>query len=259
MTNLNQSLHNPHLDGEPFLWERGETAVLLSHGLTATPAEVRLLAENLQAAGFTIAAPLLAGHGTTPEDLNQTKWQEWVWSVEQVYHELATRCEHVFVGGESTGAVIALYLASRYADINGVLNYAPAIKLAIPEPDMLKLKLSAPFMTSIPKEGLDRSDRWQGYRVNPLKAALELVKLGEIVIDLLPTIQQPVFVVQGGLDTTIHPDSGKIIIEGVASEIKELHWMEHSSHVVLLDNELDRVTEFTLNFIRRIQQREHIS
>ncbi len=249
MSELNPNLHNPQLPGEPFLWEGGETAVLLSHGLTATPMEVRLLAKNLHAAGYTVAAPLLAGHGTTPEDLNQTKWQDWVWSVEQVYHELATRCEHVFVGGESTGAVIALYLASRYPDICGVLNYAPAIKLAILPPDMVKLKLSAPFVASIPKGGLDRSDQWQGYRVNPLKAGLELVKFGEVVTALLPTIRQPVLVVQGGLDTTIHPDSGKIIIDGITSEIKELHWMEHSSHVVLLDNELDVISELTLKFM----------
>lgn len=254
MTNLNPNLHNPHLAGEPFLWEGSETAVLLSHGLTATPAEVRLLAENLHAAGYTVAAPLLAGHGTTPADLNHTTWQDWVWSVEQVYHELATRCEHVFVGGESTGAVIALYLASRYPDMSGILNYAPAVKLAFQSPDMLKLKLSAPFLASIPKEGLDHSDLWQGYRVNPLKAVLELVKFGEIVTELLPTIQQPVFVVQGGLDTTIHPDSGKIIIAGVASEIKELHWMEHSSHVLLLDNELDAITDLTLKFMNHVQQ-----
>ena len=228
---------------------RRNGAVLLTHGLTATPTEVRLLASKLHAAGYTVAGPLLAGHAATPEALNQTSWEDWVWAVEQVYHELATICDHVFVGGESTGAVIALYLASKFPDITGVLAYSPAIKLAIPPADMLKLYLLAPFVESLPKASLDQDSRWQGYPVNPLKAVVELVELGSVVTDRLPLIEQPVLVVQGGLDTTIHPDSGKIILAGVRSQISELVWMEHSSHVVLLDDELDAVTSLTLTFM----------
>src|SRR5512142_3213769 len=107
-----QPLHNPHLEGESFFWEAGPTGVLLLHGLTATTAEVRLLARRLHDRGYTIAGPLLPGHGTTPENLNRTRWIDWVQAAEESYRELSARCTRVFIGGESMGAVAALYLGS---------------------------------------------------------------------------------------------------------------------------------------------------
>lgn len=159
----NKALHDPHLQGEPFFWEAGPTGVLLSHGFTATTAEVGLPARPLHEKDCTVA-----GHGTTPAELNHTHWQDWLGSVEQGYRELTSRCEHVFVGGESTGAVLALYLASQHPEIAGVLTYAPAIELAMSTLDVIKLYLASPFfIQSVPKEGLDVADKWQGYPVNP--------------------------------------------------------------------------------------------
>ena len=78
---------------------------LLAHGLTATCAEVRPLAKRLNAAGFTVAGPLLPGHGTHPQDLNRVKWQDWVQSGEETYQQLTERCQCIFIAGESMGEV----------------------------------------------------------------------------------------------------------------------------------------------------------
>jgi len=40
-------IHNPHLEGGPFVWEGNRLGILLIHGFTATTTEVRLLAEKL--------------------------------------------------------------------------------------------------------------------------------------------------------------------------------------------------------------------
>ncbi len=247
----NKALHNPHLSGKPFFWEAGPVGVLLSHGFTATTAEVRLLARPLREKGYTVAGPLLAGHGTTPADLNRSRWQDWLDSVEQSYQRLSERCDQVFVGGESTGAILALYLASQHPDIAGVLTYAPAIKLAMSTFDRIKLYLASPFIQSVPKESLDVADKWQGYPVNPLKGAIQLLRLQREVRRHLPQVRQPVLVVQGRLDTTIHPSSGEIILQGVNAKLRELHWMEGSTHVVLLDRELEQITNLTLRFMER--------
>ena len=81
-------IQNPHLEGETFFWSGNEIGVLLLHGLTATTAEVRLLAEKLHASGYTISAPLLPGHGTRPEELNGTTWHDWAWAAEKAYSTL---------------------------------------------------------------------------------------------------------------------------------------------------------------------------
>lgn len=252
----NDTLQNPQLEGETFFCEGGATGVLLLHGLTATTAEVRLLAEKLYAEGCTISAPLLPGHGTKPEDLNETTWHDWAWAAEKAYHHLATVCDHVFVGGESTGGALALYLAARHGDIAGVLCYAPAIKLAIPTHDLVRLYMIAPLVDAIPKENVGGNPHWQGYKVNPLRAVMELIRLGREVRRQLSRISQPVLVVQGRQDKTVSSDVGEIIFEGVSSDLKEQLWLEKSGHILLLEDELDRITAVTLNFMQEsIDQR----
>lgn len=249
---INETLHNPHLAGGSFFWQAGPTGVLLLHGLTATTAEVRPIAGYLHERGYTVAGPLLPGHGTKPEDLNKVKWVDWVETAVATYHHLLTLCDRVFVGGESTGAVIALYLATRYPEITGVINYAPAIKLNVSTKDYIQLYAAAPFIEFVPKGEIDANDRWQGYPVNPLRGAMELVNLARETRHRLPMINQPVLVVQGRHDTTIHPTAGQIILEGVSSQVKELVWMANSSHVVAIDREWETVAALTLDFIERM-------
>ena len=249
---VNSELVNAHLAGDSFYWQGGPVGVLLLHGLTATVAEVRPLAQLLHEQGYTVAGPLLPGHGTKPEDLNKVSWRDWVATAESSYHHLATVCDHVFVGGESTGAVIALYIATRYPEIAGVLAYAPAIKLTISTADWLRLYASAPFLESIPKDDPDSHPLWQGYRVNPLWGIVELIRLGGEVRQRLGRIEQPVLVVQGRNDTTIAPDSGEIILNDVHSEIKEQHWLEKSGHVVILDDEREDIAALTMRFMEQI-------
>lgn len=245
-------IHNPHLEGDTFFWQGNDVGVLLLHGLTATTAEVRLLAEKLHAEGYTISAPLLPGHGTHPDDLNETTWHDWAWAAEKAYQHLATVCDHVFVGGESTGGALALHLAAKQKEIAGILCYAPAIKLAIPTHNMVRLYVSAPLVHSVPKENVGNNQFWQGYRVNPLRAVMELVRLGQEVRRQLPKISQPVLVMQGRNDKTVSEDVGEIILEGVLSERVEQHWWEQSGHVILLEDELDEITAVTLNFMKKI-------
>ena len=248
----NSELVNEHLEGDSFYWDGGPVGVLLLHGLTATVAEVRPLAKLLQAQGYTVTGPLLPGHGTQPEDLNKVSWRDWVETAESSYHHLATVCDHVFIGGESTGAVIALYVAAKYPEIAGVLAYAPSIKLAVSTADLLRLYASAPFLESIPKEDPDSHPLWQGYRVNPLWGVVELVRLGGETRQRLDQIEQPMFIVQGRHDTIIAPDSGEIILTGIGSEVKEQLWLEASGHVVILDDERETVAALTIQFIEKV-------
>jgi carboxylesterase len=246
------ALVNPHLDGSPFYWPAGPVGVLLVHGFTATTVEVRDLARSLLAAGYTVSAPLLPGHYTQPADLNHVRWQDWVEAVERSYIHLSAECHTVVVGGESTGGLLALYLASRHPEVAAVLAYAPALRLQISAWDRLRLHLLAPFVPYVPKPNSDQDTRWQGYPVNPLKGTLQLLRLQQEIRRRLPAIHQPLLVVQGSLDRSVHPSVPEQIITGVNSRVCELHWMRRSRHVVLLDNELDQVTQITLDFLRRV-------
>ncbi len=240
---------NPNLVGNPFHWEAGKIGILLCHGFTATTAEVRPLAEILYARGYTISAPLLPGHFTTPGDLNKVTWQDWVNAVDKCYHNLAVQCQQVFVGGESTGALLALYLASKHSEISGILAYAPVLRLNISLPQKILLRLCSPFIPSIRKKDPHGNQRWQGYAVNPLKGVNQLIRLQNEVTRNLYRITQPTLIVQGCLDETVHPESPKLIADLVNSNEVEIHWMEKSSHVVILDSELEEIAHITQQFI----------
>jgi carboxylesterase len=106
----------------------GRTGVLLMHGLCATPAEMRFLANGLARSGYTVYCPQLAGHGGTEADLEQTTWQDWYASAEEALVRLRTECDVVIVAGLSTGAMLALLLAARHADkVQGTALLAPTL------------------------------------------------------------------------------------------------------------------------------------
>lgn len=248
----NPNLVRAHLEGEAFLWPGGPDGVLLVHGFTATTAEVRLMAKMLHTRGFSVAGPLLPGHGTSPEDMNRYRWQDWYAAVEQAYLELEARCQRVVVGGESTGGVLALRLAALHPEISAVLSYATALRLAMRQRDVLKLRLIAPFVPYIPKGPPTDDNPWQGYRVNPLKAALQLLRLQGETRRLLPDVRQPILIVQGKQDHTVAESAPQEIYDGVRSAVKELHWMENSGHCVMIDREWESVAQITVRFLARL-------
>lgn len=249
-------IHNPDLEGGPFFWEGGPVGVFLSHGFTATTAEVRLLAGYLHERGYTVAGPLLPGHGTRPEDLNRVRWPDWVNAGEAVYQQLRARCQQVWVGGESAGALVALYLASEHPEAAGLLLYAPALKLTLRPLDVALLHLLAPFKPYVRKGEIGVPDRWQGYPVNPLKGTIQLLQLQKEIKKRLPRITQPILIVQGRLDTTVHPTAPEIIAQGVRSPVKAIHWLEHSVHTVIIDREWQQAAELTLHFIEQADKKE---
>ena len=100
-------------------------------------------------------------------------------------------------------------------------------------------------MAASPKDLTNPSPNWQGYPVNPLKGVLQLLAFQKAVRKLLPRIHQPLLVVQGRLDKTVHPSVGEMILQGISSPVKALHWMENSTHIVLLDQEIDEITRLT--------------
>ena len=245
-------IHNPHLAGDQFYWPGGPLGILLIHGFSATAAEVRPLAEALHKAGYTIAAPLLPGHFTRPEDLNNVCWQDWVAEVEGMYQRLLPECEQLVVGGESTGGVLSLYLAAQYPQIAAILLYAPALRLTLRPIDIIRLYLFAPFVAYVPKDYMDSNELWQGYPANPLKGAIQLLKLQKNVKPLLGQIHQPTLIVQGRLDQSVHPEVPDMISNKIQARICEKYWMPNSGHCVLLDKERQDIFNITLRFLENV-------
>ena len=247
MNNATQFMKNPQLPGDDFTWEGNETGFLLIHGFTATTAEVRPMAKLLHEAGYTVSGPLLPGHGTYPADLNQASWEMWVEKAKQHYEKLIRECQQVYVLGESMGALVALQVAAQHPEIPGVILSAPAIKVK----HIWLSRLIWPFIKYIDKDGKDDGLPWKGYTVEPVHAVLELYKLQKQTRKILDKVQQPLLIFTGEYDTSIHPKSAEIILEGVSSEQKQHIHMNESPHCIFLDKELEKAFQNVLDFIKQ--------
>lgn len=107
-----------------YLFEGGRQGVLLIHGLTGTPSEMRFVAKGLHRNGFTVYAMQLAGHCGEPDDLLTTGWRDWYRSVDEAATRLLAKVDELYVAGLSMGALLALELAAnRPRDVRGVALY----------------------------------------------------------------------------------------------------------------------------------------
>ncbi|MBK5356359.1 alpha/beta fold hydrolase [Pseudomonas sp. TH41] len=112
-----------------FVLGSGEVAVLLIHGLTGTPTELRRVAMGLAKAGCTVYVPTLAGHCGNNADLQATGWRDWYESARKTFVGIRRKHPHVFVGGLSMGAVLSMYLAAEHpGQIEGLLLYSTTLR-----------------------------------------------------------------------------------------------------------------------------------
>lgn len=247
-----KDFQNPQLDGNRFyLPGTTNTCVIMVHGFTATTIEVRPLAEYLnEFGGYHVFAPLLPGHGTTPSDLNNKSWKDWVESIESQYLTVKDQFASIFLAGESLGGVITCYIASKHPELSGVILFAPAVKVE-------KLGLSRFirfFKKTIPKKstGDDKKQKypWQGYKVHPTNAAYQMYQLQKLTKARLSKIKQPTIIFHGKLDHTISTDSSRIIYDLISSDCKDWIYLEKTGHTIILDQEFDFVARKTLKFIK---------
>ena len=186
---LPQSLQTPHgcpPGAEPRAVVGGRTGVLVLHGFTGSPWEVAPVADALQARGYTVAMPVLAGHATTVAALNETTWLDWLKSAEDALAWLDARCEHVHHVGLSMGALLTLLLVRhRPAERLGrVVLLAPALYLPPWQRVAANVcaRLGWPQVLGKADPRLANGQKPPGYQAVPLRAMLSFLALQDLVV-----------------------------------------------------------------------------
>lgn len=236
-------------DGAAFDLPGGPDAVLLLHGLTGSPFEMRYLAGRLNARGLRCRGPLMPGHGGDPRALVGLPWEAWV---EGARLELAALhgARRVFVAGCSMGALVACALAHELpAEVAGLALLAPALELTWLGRLGALLGRATPFGARLPhwpkSGGSDvRDDAMR--LANPTMPAVPLAAVGELaelarqVDALLPAIRAPALVVAGRLDRTVTLGGSRRLAQRLGSGASKLVVLEQSGHLVGIDLERDR-------------------
>jgi len=198
------------------------------------------LADALAAVGFRVAVPLLAGHGTEPDDLVGVTWDQWLDSIPTAR----------VVIGQSLGGSLALALAARggadggVACING-LGYSDADAI-----DALSTELAsgaewiAASSPDIRAEGVTEV----AYHRLPVSALLEMSR-GVGTIDL-PAVTVPVLVVTSTDDAVVDPHHSDVIATSVRGPVERIR-LPRSGHVATLDLDAPVLIETTLEWVSR--------
>lgn len=252
--------------GEPiFKDNNSKVGVLMIHGFTSTPHQFKELSQFLSSSGFTVYAPLVAGHGTSPEEMLKTTSKDWSASVKSAYLKLKEKAEKVVIIGNSFGGNLAFWLAKEMKedDMLGIVSLGTPITLryqALIEAryhlyGWAKKYYKKP-MRVYKTDYTDMMDEVT-YPVIPVKCLGEFLRfIKNETIPNLDKVKVPVFVAHANIDPVVHPKSAEYIYENLGSYFKRMHWIESNCHDLSADKNSKGLFEEVLGFIKEISQND---
>jgi len=245
--------------GRPFLLtpNRIKGGVVLVHGYMAAPEEVRALANYLHDRGYAVYGVRLKGHGTGPEDLAQTPWEDWYTSMNRGYVVIKSMTDRIILGGFSTGGCMALMGAGLKRDkIQAVFSINAPRKLRQYTSRFASTVVSFNSLLKKMKRGVDGWDFVDNdpenphinYKRNPLSGVAQLGRAMDATENFLPDIVAPTLIMQASKDHIVHPSSGPDIFEDVGTKLKELVVVERDRHGIVngegSEDIFERVAQF---------------
>ena len=226
----------------PFLLDDpgNDVGILLIHGFTATPWEVKELGDHLFQRNITVWAPLLDGHATSPEDLQETSWQEWNELVGESYEGLGHMVDKVYVGGVSMGSVLSLALAANAQE-------KPAGIVAVSTPIYMKEKGAyfASFVESFVEYSAaapkTNEEKGHYYEKIPTAAVAEMMELIEYAKQSMKNIHEPILIIQSLEDPRVESKSVDFIDREVQSRDKRIFWYSKGPHVIIRGDDKEEI------------------
>lgn len=258
--------------------ERGRTGVLLVHGLTGTPNEMRMLGKGLNRAGFSVYGMQLAGHCGGMDDLLASRWQDWTASVREAAGRLRGEVDQFVVMGLSMGAVLALDLAAdaeqRVAGIGALSTMFRHDGWSIPLYTRLSFLLKPfralgigrrkVFLEQPPYGIKDDALRQRvvaqmqsgdsaaaGLPGNPWYSIIEMRDLSAHVQARLPRIVAPCLAIHAAHDDISSIANVRLIQRKVRGPV-EVVLLEDSYHMITIDRERRTVVARCTAFVERI-------
>ena len=246
---------------EPFFFPAStEVGILLVHGFTGAPKEMRWLGEYLHQQGFTVLGVRLSGHATCPEDMIRSSYTDWLASVEDGYHLLSGAVKTIYAMGLSMGGVLTLATAA-YLPVKGLVTMSTPYSLS-PDPRLRHIEWISKAVPFMPKSDEEPGSSWfdkeawkdhVSYPQNPLHAVGELNKLLGIMHTALLQIQVPVLLVHSKDDHYVVKDSMQQIYDHLGTSNKQMLWIEGSGHVITRDAQRQMVFKAAADFVRRVE------
>jgi carboxylesterase len=228
--------------------------VLFVHGFTASPAEMRPIAQAVaQSTGWRCKGIVLPGHGTQVEDMMQTNSEDWLSAVQREYEALSRECDHVFLVGLSLGAVLCCHVALQFLHdrkLRGIALLAPAF--GVTRVRQLGIHLLRP-LRNLRSKGRRASDyfldnRLYTYLQLPVYLAAQVIKLGGTAARSIGQLRNvPVMIVAGDRESTVSLD--KILQVARDNSWIRLVRLPRSRHILTMEPDKEILFETSIRFM----------
>lgn len=247
----------------PMLFEptRRKKGVLLIHGFSSTPRELRSLTEMLQMEGISYYTPVLTGFGL--EDVHLlavVREQDWMRDAVNAYDVFAANCDEITIVGNSMGALLACHVASK-RKVDKLVLTAPYLlakkkhsfskKLLIDSPFAWLLKLFNPYVRKGGKPentGVHEPDPRFAYDVVPVRSIEALWRLQDKV--QYENIQAgKTLVLTGKKDNTVENETMFEFLNCKGMKYEKIE-LEGSGHLVFSGPDALDGVKGILNFIK---------
>jgi carboxylesterase len=260
--------------------------VLLLHGLTGMPSEMRPIAKHLLRLGYRVETPMLPGHGATHIELLKTTWQDWVSGAKEALDKLSQECETVIVGGLSMGASVAAILAAEDPRVSGLVMMSTTLRYDAPGHSRLYLLLPLidifPFMgnwfywTEKPPYGL-MDQRLQRMITKSIEAAEKgesaefglfrtysgsLRQMSHLVKEVkrrASKITCPTLILHSLDDTLTTVNNATDMYKLLGSKDKNVVLFSGCDHVLTLDLRKNDVARYVSEFVERVGSKQEPS
>ena len=257
--------------------KNNKKAVLLFHGLTGSPFEMRKYGDFLFKNGYDVFCYSFPGHGERVSEIETVTWLDWCNFAQNKYSELRSNYNRFFVSGLCLGAAMAVYLAEHNDDITGIVALSTTLFLdgfcipwticllpfalstiirfyyTFPEDDCFGVK-NERTRKSLAKITAKANISMDNY---PLNCVDGLLKLSKNVRQNLKKVTCPVLCIHSKFDNLSSTKSAKVVLKGISSKVKQYVELNDSYHMVLYDNEKEFVMNTVKEFLNKLVSAEN--
>ncbi|MDR5780064.1 alpha/beta fold hydrolase [Caballeronia sp. LZ065] len=249
---------------------RDDHAVLLLHGLSSTPVELRYLSRALAEEGITTHAPTLDGYSA---GMGHAPMGQWIDAALAEFDALAARHEHVSVCGLSMGATLAAAVAQQRPNVRALLLLSITLNYdgwAIP---WYRFLLDAVYFTPWRSRYRYREHTPYGVRNEALREKIaramqrgdisevgpafitmpaihEASRLAEAVNRKLNCIGADCLIIHAIDDETSSPHNARLVAASIKAPFLRTIWLDDSYHMIASDNEREVVARECTLFLR---------
>jgi len=217
-----------------------------------SPRQFEYLSEAVQMSGYSVATPVLPGHGGTLREFSESKFEQWQEHVDTELERLASDYESIWLIGHSMGGLLALNACVKFSrQVRGVFTIACPFEFTRFSTKVVKARLLQTFSSKI------RSEYFIGNSI-PLspslvwrirKPAAEVKKLMLSTRENLPRVRAPVMAVYSSYDEVTSICSIDILKSALSNTHFEYLLLNESLHAFYPKHEREMIKNALLQFL----------